>query len=720
MGTFAYMSPEQMRGEEVDARTDVFAFGALLYEMLTGKLPFPGRSGAEIVASILKDPVRPPSALVAALPEGLDNIVLRALEKDRKLRTESAARAASELRSLAAGTTTGATPVPKPLFKRTGSHRRVWFVAGGATALIAVLAVLVVPRLFPRPSAGLASRPETGPPAVPFGEGKRIAVLPFENLGPAEDDFFAAGMTDEVRSKLIALPGLAVIARGSVTEYKGTTKSPTQIAAELGVQYLLSATVRWQKASGGPSHVRVTPELVEVGSTGAPAVLWQQDFDAVLKDVFRVQTDIATRVAASLQVALGDTERRRISAPPTNNLAAYEAFLRGQEVSSDLTADDSVTLHKAIAGYEQAVALDPNFALAWSQLSRARSDLYSNGVPTPDLASSALTAAKRARELRPDLPEAWLALGDYQVLVKHDAATAHADYHEGLAIAPEHVGLLTASAVAEVTLGRWQEAVTHLREASVLDPRSVLAARRLGFTLLRLRRYREALAVYNHGLELQPANLDLLEQKAMVYLAQGDLIGARAVLAGAPDEVDPATLVAFVANYWDLYWVLNDDQQRVLLRLSPDAFGGDRAVWGLVLAETCSLRGDTHGREHYAEEARRALVAQLAASPEDAQRHSFLGLALAYLGRRPEAVREGRRAVELLPRSRDAYTAPYLEHQLARIYVLTGEYDRAIDQLESLLKTPYYLAPGWLRIDPEFAPLRDNSRFENIGGRAAR
>jgi tetratricopeptide (TPR) repeat protein len=199
----------------------------------------------------------------------------------------------------------------------------------------------------------------------------------------------------------------------------------------------------------------------------------------------------------------------------------------------------------------------------------------------------------------------------------------------------------------------------------------------------------------------------------MVALGKGDLPGARSVIAAVPHTVDPAALVALFGNIWDLYWVLDETQQQLLLRLRPSDYGDDRATWGLVLAETYALRGDQPRAQIYADSARIAFEQILRAAPTDAQR-SLLGLALAYLGRKTEAVREGRRAMELSPIARDAFFGPYLQHQLARIYLLVGEPEKALDELESILKKPYYLSPGWLRIDPNFAPLRGNPRFERL------
>jgi Flp pilus assembly protein TadD len=298
--------------------------------------------------------------------------------------------------------------------------------------------------------------------------------------------------------------------------------------------------------------------------------------------------------------------------------------------------------------------------------------------------------------------------------VTHDYTRAVEQYALGQRIAPRNAELLVATALTEQTLGRWEAALQHLQQAQTLDPRSTNTARRLARTLLWLRRYPEALRANDQGLVLAPASPELHENKAMIHLAEGDLAGAQAVLQAAPKELDPTTLVAFVGTFWDLAWVLDEEQQRLLLGLSPSAFDDNRANWGIVLAQTYAVRRDQARTRVYADSSRLAFEEQLRATPEDAQLHSLHGVALAYLGRKAEAVREGERGVALQPISKDGYGGAYNQHQLARIYVLVGEPEKALDQLEPLLRIPYYLSSGWLKIDPNFAPLRGNPRFERL------
>ena len=545
---------------------------------------------------------------------------------------------------------------------------------------------------------------------VEAGGTKRLAVLPFENLGAPQEEYFADGVTDEVRGKLASLPGLQVTARSSSGQYKRTGKTPQEIGSELGVDYLLTGTVRWEKGTAG-SRVRVSPELIQV-STGSSR--WQQPFDAALSDVFQVQADIAGRVAQALNLALEAPKQRELAARPTSSLAAYDAYLKGEEAAQGIWGTNPSQLRHAATFYEQAVAIDSTFVAAWAQLSRVLS--YANYVGTPSLADGerARFAADRALAFGPNRAEGRLAQGDYHRNLTFDNARAREEYAEGLRLAPNDPDLLTGAALAEQSLGRWDEAVAQLKKALQLDPRSITAGRRLGFTLLWMRRYPEAMAASDQALALGPGHLQTRSTKAMMYLAQGDLEHAREFVRQTPEDTDPTVLVAYIATYWDLYWLLDEQQQALLLRLTPTAFDGDRGTWGEVMAEVYALRGDGTRSKAYADSARRAFESQLGDAPQDAQRHSLLGVALAYLGQKEEAIKEGERGAELIPLSKDSYSGAYNLHQLVRIYIMAGEQDKALDRLEQLLKVPYFLSPGWLKIDPTFDPLRKNPRFQKL------
>jgi TolB-like protein/Flp pilus assembly protein TadD len=540
---------------------------------------------------------------------------------------------------------------------------------------------------------------------------KRIAVLPFENLGSPDDDYFADGIADAVRGKLTSLPGIEVIARGSSVGYKKTAKTPKQIAGELDIRYLLTATVRWQK-SGGSSRVQVSPELVEVKASGAPASKWQQPFDASLTDVFQVQGEIAARVAQALGVVLGTVEEKGLAAKPTQNLAAYDAFLKAQELCKSLACDDPSVSRKALGFYEQAVALDPGFAQAWARVSGGNIGLYLTSSPTPEVAERARQAAEKAVALAPDRPEGYIARGGYRNLVLNDPVAAQTDYARALSLGAPSAELLQTKATVERDLGHWDAAVDAFRQAERLDPLAVGPKTMLGFTFLYLRRYPEARQSFDAGLALAPANMTLIVLKAETFLAEANLSAARAVLAAPPAEVERTGLTAYVAMGSDLGWVLDEAGRELLLRLTPAAFDNDRAVWAICLAQASYLKGDASSGRRYAEEARQAFEEQARGAPQNSLLHSNLGLALAYLGQKDAAIREGERGVALRPVARDAFTGPYHQHLLARIYVLTGEPEKALAILEQLLKIPYdAVSPGFLRIDPNFDALRGNPKF---------
>jgi len=698
MGTMGYMSPEQVRGLPVDHRSDIFAFGAILYELLSGKKAFKRDTSSDTIAAILKED--PPELTQSGrnVSPALDHVVRHCLEKDRENRFQTAkdvAFALSEASSSTAAAVTSGGHVAAPPPRST---KKLAVVA-------AAVAVLVIAAVF------LARRPKSGAAAPSAAAVKRIAVLPFENLGAPEDDYFADGIADQVRGKLTSIPGVEVIARGSSTPYKKSPKSPQEIAKELSANYLLTATVRWQKG-GANSRVQVSPELVEIKADGPPASKWQQPFDAALTDVFQVQSDIATKVAQALGVALAAGQEKQLSEKPTQNLAAYDAYLKGNALTLDRT--DMANRRRGLAFYEEAVQLDPGFAQAWARLSLMNSLIYSNGVPTKELRDAAQAAAEKAVSLAPAQADGYVALGGYYRLITFDFVRGREEFEKGLKLVPGNPELIRGLGYTETQLGAWEQGLAHLQEAARLDPRSASNVTGVGTTLLQLRRPAESRAVFEQALELAPANFLAIENHAMTYLAEGDLAGARASLAKYGKPIAPATLVAFLANYQDLVWVLDAGQLEILNGLTPSDFDDNAAAWAICRAQAKHLAGDAVGARENAEKAVSEFDKQLKETPDDPQLHAIRGLALAYLGRRDEAIREGELGVKLGGPAVDALNGPYNLHQLIRTEIAAGEYDKALGHLEALLKMPYMVTPAWLKIDPNFAPLRQNPRFQKL------
>jgi eukaryotic-like serine/threonine-protein kinase len=690
VGTPAYMSPEQASGErEVDARADVYALGSVLYEMLAGEPPFTGATVQAVISKRFATAAPAVSVLRDGISPALSAVVATSLERSPADRYPTAAAFAlaleqADLRRMRDGAT-------------RGGRRHIGMIAA-ALVVAGVVAAAVV-----------AWRRSAGGPGAPATVG--VAVLPFEVVGDTANAYFASGITDEIRSKLSQLPTLRLIASASSNQYLHTAKPQEQIGRELGVHYLLTGRVKWEQAANGARRVRVSPELVEVGKGTAPETRWQQSYDTTLADVFEVQSAVAARVADMLGVVLSPPARSQLAVAPTQNLAAYDLYLR----SASLIGHDPPTMRRAVALGEQAVALDSTFVKAWANLSFLHSALYVLAVPTQADADAARRAADRAVALAPLAPEGYLARGFYYASVSHDPVAARAAYETALRFNPSSspaVGGLTGT---DASAGLWGAAVEHGRQATALDPRSARQSGNLVHLLLWLRRYPEAQTESERGLVLAPGDLELTEDRVMSRLGEGDLASARVMLRDTPPTLDRAALVTFFANYWDLYWALDSADRALLSTLGPAAFDNDRSVWAAVRTQLFRLAGDSARARAYADSMRIAFEENLKTAPNDMQQHLFLGLALADGGQRAAAEREGERGLALAIATQDHFgRIPYGHHLLARIYVACGDYDKALDQIQILLASPYFISGAWLAVDPTWAPLKGNPRFDRI------
>src|ERR1043166_887413 len=350
LGTPTYMSPEQATADpHVDHRADIYALGVMAYELLTGQPRFTGNTPQQVIAAHLTQAPDPVTRHRAAVPAPLAELVTQCLEKKPADRPQSAKELLDRFEEVAtpSGGVTPTGTAPPPALRRS----RVPIIAGAAAVvLLAVLGGLWVWR----------GRGTTRAPSGP----RRLAVVPFENLGPPDQAYFAEGLVDEVRTRLTGLSGLRVIARTSSEAYRGAKNTPQQVGKELGVQYLLTGRVRWQEAAAGrAAQVRVSPELIR---TDDGTTAWEQSFDADPSDAFAVQSRIAGEVSRALKLALTPQDSSMAGARPTGNTAAYDAYLQGEALlqRADVTDGDG---RPAVVQFERAVALDPAFALARSE-----------------------------------------------------------------------------------------------------------------------------------------------------------------------------------------------------------------------------------------------------------------------------------------------------------------------------------------------------------------
>lgn len=610
------------------------------------------------------------------------------------------ARPVSEAASMA--TTAAAPVVPRPLLQQL---RRADVLSRISLTAVAVLVTGV------GAYALWASHQTSRVADIPFGR-KMLAVLPFENLGTPADEYFADGITEAITTRLGSVRSLGIIAWQSSSQYKGMNKSPHEIGEELGVQYILEGSVRWEKGSRA-SRVRVSPTLIRV-SDGAQ--VWAAQYDTTLTGLFAVQSNLATRVAGALDIAVADAERLVLEARPTANLQAYDLYLRARElVDREFDLGNVRTANRL---YERAVVLDSTFALAYAWLSVNYVWMHDTYM---DRSAEQLARAKmlldRALRLDPDLPESHGALGFYYYHVLGDYNRALTEFSRARRSRPSDPYLAGLMAEIYGREGRWDRALAYTREAALIDPRNVLGALGTGSFYSTLRQFTTASYYYDKALALRPQSVDAQLGKALAYLSQtGDLAGAQHFLPDLSREV-PNGVAINILGLFEVATLLDAERQARLFKLTPAALGdGDSASLAVAKGMAYRARGRTALARVQFDSARIVLEAKVQQEPGDDYRHALLGLALAGLGRSAEAVREGERAVDLTPISKDAEGGALLIANLARIYVLLDESEKAIDQLEIVLTRPGPLSANWLRADPFWDSLRGSARFQRLAG----
>jgi serine/threonine-protein kinase len=699
LGTPAYMSPEQASAEaDISPRTDIYSLGAVLYEMLAGEPPFTGPTVQAIIAKRFSGAVPSVRSARANVPEAVDRAVTRALAVVPADRWSSAAEFGRALATGATTTVTAAAPARRPV-----SPALITLILG---VLIGGGALFAWRSNGKHDAAGAAEsvRETSAAASAPV----RIAVLPFDNLGDSSDAYFADGVTDAVRGKLTALHGIEVIARQSSEEYRGSTKPLRQIADELGVEYLLTGTVRWAKAADGSSRVQVSPELVEIGD-GTARSRWQQPFDAPLTDVFQVQGNIAGQVATALNVALGVTDQQELAERPTANLAAYDSYLRAVAIQGI----DGASLRRKVALLKEAVARDSTFGAAWARLVQAQVQVINSAPPRRVIAA----ALRRAEALAPDAPETYRARYALLTLPPGNADSALAVAEAGLARYPGNPELLRAKGVSELLLGRNESALATLQRTRTLDPRSLPAARALASVFLTLRRFPDARGAYESGLALDPTDQQALQGAVSTYVYEGDLSGAQRFVSQVSPDANRRQLYAYLAMYNDLYWVLTPGQQDTVLSLPASFFDGDAASRAFAHAEIYRLRGDSAAMRAWADTAQRLLLPLSRDASADAQYGAILGVVQAYRGEADASALSIRRALNRQTRE-DPSLVPYVMLLDARARAITGDQEGAIDRLVAIPQLwSVSVTPKMLPLLPDFLPLHGNPRFEALAAR---
>ena len=537
----------------------------------------------------------------------------------------------------------------------------------------------------------------------------RVVVLPFDNLGDSSRQYFANGVTEAITTQLTGIAGLSVIPRSTAARYRGTTKSLEEIGRELGVTYVLEGTVQFEEVKDSAPRVRVSPELIRVADTSS---VWAHGYDAVMTSVFQVYSDVASEVAKSLAVALDDPERRALAVRPTANAEAYDLYLRAIDY---LTRGISTEVfNNAVPMLERAVVLDSTFALAWGALSETLALSHWLYIShTDETMARAKAAAERALALQPDLPEAHRAMGNYYYR-RREYDKALAEFAIAQRGRPNDIELISAIAYVERRQGRWQESVDQMERWRQLDPGSARVYYSLGETLQAMRRYDEAEPVLRHGVEIAPDEPDCYSVLIETPLLQrGDLAAAQAELRRALQRMSPTRLNG---NFRPLNYVvaLDDTLRRTFLAVPLAVYGSDTATYYSYRGDLHRLTGEAPQARALYDSARVFLEASVRRLPDDYWYHARLGLVYASLGRNADAVREGKRAVELLPPSRDAYFGIDNVMILAEIYAATGQPGEAVEQLKIALAVPSDVSSAELRVNPAWNPIRSDPGFQAL------
>ncbi len=544
-------------------------------------------------------------------------------------------------------------------------------------------------------------------PAADSSESNSVAVLPFASLSEdKENAYFATGIQDEVLTRLAKIGGLKVISRTSTERYRSAPENVREIARQLGVAMILEGTV--QKSG---QRARINVQLIKAETDSH---LWAEIYDRELTDLFAVESDVAEKIARSLNLQLTGGEKKALSSKSTDNPAAYEAYLRG--LAFEARAQNALTYENIVRFFGEAVSLDPKFALAWAHLSTVDSFIYFNQWEhTPGKLAAAKQAADTAVTLQPDLGEAYLARGYFHYYCELDYAAAGRDFEEARKRMPNDSEVLTALAYLQRREGQWDKALRNFEVAARVDPRNVLLLYEWGSTNAKLRNFAEARTIFDRALEVTPDDPDLIAAKAATWQAEEDLVSAAKLLQQIPapaSDSNASTLQKLQLLYERRYPELAARCKTELAK-QADLEGSTRGLVLFLLGLSEMRAGDGTSAQAAFTDGRKFLEGLAKNSENDPDIAAYLARNCAALGDRTTALAEGSRAVQLT--QRDAMLRPLMELNLAQVHALLGDTDDVVRVLPSLLIMPAArLTPALLRLDPAWDAIAKDDRFQQL------